>query len=158
LGVVFVLLLGEIDLSVGYVSGVCGVVTALLLLPDHNNWWRFGAFIWPGGDGISGWLVVVLVILLGCAIGAFHGVLIAKLGLPSFVVTLAGLLAWNGVVLIIIGSRGTVVIQNYVIIDVANKYLTDRQGWIFAIIVVGLYAISQLLGVYQRRREGLPAG
>ena len=84
MGIVFVLLLGEIDLSVGFVSGVAGVIVALLTFPDNHH-----VFGWPAA--------IVLALLAGLGIGLLHGVLITKVGIPSFVVTLAGLLAWNGV-------------------------------------------------------------
>jgi D-xylose transport system permease protein len=146
MGVVFVLLLGEIDLSIGYVAGVAGVITALMLSPTtpHNFWWHVGADIWPGGDNVSGFVVIAFVIVFCAAIGMLHGILIAKLGLPSFVVTLAGLISWSGVVLLLIASHGTVVIQNYVIFDVANKNLSDKQDWIFGIVVIAGYALTQI--------------
>src|SRR5919204_5505484 len=97
MGVTFALLLGEIDLSIGFVSGVGGVLTALLLTPDGNE--------------LPTWLTLVIVFAAGLSIGTLHGLIITKIGVPSFVVTLAGLLAWNGVVLLLIGSRGTVILQ-----------------------------------------------
>ena len=86
MGVVFVLLLGEIDLSIGYVSAVAGVLVALLLLPGESD--------------LPVWLVIILGLGSGQVIGALQGPIITKVGIPSFVVTLAGLLAWNGVVLL----------------------------------------------------------
>ena len=59
----------------------------------------------------------------GLAIGTLHGLIITKVGVPSFVVTLAGLLAWNGVVLLLIGSKGTVILQNDFVIGLANDFL-----------------------------------
>src|SRR6201999_1403589 len=101
LGVVFVLLLGEIDLSVGYVSGVCGVIAAKLVEPPGT------ASGWPvHTDGL---LAILIALLAGAAIGLLQGSIIVKLGIPSFVVTLAGYLAWAGVVLIVIGNGGTIV-------------------------------------------------
>src|SRR5215208_2340960 len=82
MGVTFALLLGEIDLSIGFVSGVGGVLTAILLTPDKS--------VPPT------WLVMVIVLAAGIGIGTLHGLIITKVGVPSFVVTLAGLLAWNG--------------------------------------------------------------
>src|SRR4051794_21207776 len=116
MGIVFVLLLGEIDLSIGFVSGVAGVLTTLLLLPDGNQ--------------VSPVIAVAVALLAGVAIGTVHGVIITKVGVPSFVVTLAGLLAWNGVVLALIGSRGTVILQDDFVIGVANDFLSDGTGWL----------------------------
>ena len=97
MGIVFVLLLGEIDLSVGYVSGMGGTIAAVLLEP---------------GKGIPTSVAVALALGAGLAIGLLNGFFVAKIGVPSFVVTLAGLLGWQGVQLQIIGSSGTIVIQN----------------------------------------------
>ncbi|MDP9145890.1 MAG: sugar ABC transporter permease, partial [Actinomycetota bacterium] len=109
MGVVFVLLLGEIDLSVGYVSAVAGVIATVLLIPD--------------GSQVATPIAVALALGSGIAIGTFHGLIITKIGIPSFVVTLAGLIAWNGVVLLLIGSRGTVILQDSFMIGLANDFL-----------------------------------
>ena len=141
MGVVFVLLLGEIDLSIGFVSGVGGVLTAVLLLPDGNE--------------LAVGLVIPLVLLAGLAIGVLHGMIITKLGVPSFVVTLAGLLAWNGVVLLLIGSRGTVILQDDFTIGLANDFLAPTTAWILAAVAVATYAAVQLNEVRVRRKSGL---
>ena len=91
-GVVFVLLLGEIDLSVGYVSGVCGVVAAKLVEPPGTaSGWSFHT---------DGFVAICIALVTGALIGLLQGTIIVKIGIPSFVVTLAGYLAWAGVVLI----------------------------------------------------------
>ena len=144
MGIVFVLLLGEIDLSVGYVAGVAGVATALLLLPD-------------GSREIGALPAIVIAVLIGASIGLLHGLLITKLGIPSFVVTLAGLLGWNGVVLLLIGTRGTVTIQNDTIIGVANEFLSDSVAWVVMLLGVALYAGVLLAGRRARANVGLPA-
>ncbi|MFJ2111699.1 sugar ABC transporter permease, partial [Streptomyces sp. NPDC087850] len=91
-GIVFVLLLGEIDLSVGSVSGVSGAVVAVLSVTH----------------GMNEWLALVVAIVSGAVIGAFHGFLFARVGAPAFAVTLAGLLFWLGFMLQILGSNGTI--------------------------------------------------
>ena len=144
IGVVFVLLLGEIDLSVGFVSGVAGVTVAKILL--------------PGGFGLPSLLAIGLALLVGAGIGVLQGTIIAKIGVPSFVVTLAGLLAWQGVVLLVIGEGGTVVIQDGLVIDIANSFLSDRLGWLLAAASAALYGISKAVGILGRRRAGLPTG
>jgi D-xylose transport system permease protein len=143
MGIVFVLLLGEIDLSVGFVSGVGGVLVALLLLPDGNE--------------LPTAVALALALGAGLAIGTFHGLLITKIGIPSFVVTLAGLLAWNGVVLLLIGSRGTVILQNDFTIGLANDFLSDAVAWAAVIVVTLLNAAVQFARVRSRRKAGLPA-
>ena len=141
MGVTFALLLGEIDLSIGFVSGVGGVLTAILLTPDGNE--------------LPTFVVLAIVFGFGLAIGTFHGLIITKIGVPSFVVTLAGLLAWNGVVLLLIGSKGTVILQNDFVIGVANDFLPDSTAWILMIVVTALYAVIQLAGLRSRNAAGL---
>jgi len=142
MGVTFALLLGEIDLSIGFVSGVGGVLTAILLTPD--------------GNVMPTWLVLVIVLGAGIAIGTTHGLIITKLGVPSFVVTLAGLLAWNGVVLLLIGSKGTVILQNDFVIGIANNFLPDGTAWILAIVCVALYAAVLLARQRSRKANVCP--
>ena len=141
MGVTFALLLGEIDLSIGFVSGVGGVLTAILLTPDGNE--------------LATPIVLLIVLGVGLAIGTFHGLIITKIGVPSFVVTLAGLLAWNGVVLLLIGSKGTVILQNDFVIGVANDFLPDGTAWILMIVVSALYALVQLASLRSRKSAGL---
>jgi D-xylose transport system permease protein len=141
MGVVWVLLLGEIDLSIGYVSGVAGVITAVLLTPDGNE--------------VSTVVAISLALLGGIGIGILHGLIITKVGVPSFVVTLAGLLAWNGVVLLLIGSRGTVVLQDDFTISLANDFLSAGAAWIAVLACVGLYAAMQLNEIRVRRAADL---
>jgi D-xylose transport system permease protein len=142
MGIVFVLLLGEIDLSVGFVSGVAGVITALLLLPD--------------GSQVPTGVAIAAALGSGLAIGTLHGLLFAKIGIPSFVVTLAGLLAWNGVVLLLIGSRGTVVLQDDFVIGFANDFLPHNTAWLLVLATVGAYALVQVWGLSKRSAAGLP--
>jgi D-xylose transport system permease protein len=143
MGIVFVLLLGEIDLSVGYVSGVAGVTTALLMNPDGHN--VFGA-----GPAIF------VALAVGLAIGVGQGLIITKIGVPSFVVTLAGLLAWNGVVLLLIGDKGTVIIQNSVVVGFANDFLPAATAWIVLAAGIALYAGILMSGDRTRKKAGLP--
>jgi D-xylose transport system permease protein len=142
MGVVFVLLLGEIDLSIGYVSGVAGVICTLLLLPDGNE--------------VAPAVGLAAALGAGAAIGTLHGLIITKIGVPSFVVTLAGLLAWNGVVLLLIGSRGTVILQDDFIIGFANDFLADGAAWLLMLASVAAYAAVQFLGLRRRAKAGLP--
>lgn len=144
IGVVFVLLIGEIDLSVAYVSAVGGVVMTLLLRPGSPGWpW---------------WLAVGAALLVTTAIGFVHAIIITKAGVPSFVVTLAGLLIWSGVVLILTtqySTSGTVRIQNPVVVGLANDFLSDAWGWLVAAVIVASYGLSQLQTSRSRRSGGL---
>jgi D-xylose transport system permease protein len=141
MGVVFVLLIGEIDLSVGYVSGMGGVIAALLLEP---------------GKGVPTWLAVALGLGTGLAIGLLQGSFVAYIGVPSFVVTLAGLLIWNGVLLQVIGSSGTVLIQDKFVNGLANDYIKHWLAWTVAILGIAAYVLQQLATIYRRRRAELP--
>ncbi len=137
------LLLGEIDLSVGYVSGVAGVTRSRCCCsPTATSCRR------PSRSSCA--------LGAGLAIGTFHGLLITKIGIPSFVVTLAGLLAWNGVVLLLIGSRGTVILQNDFAIGLANDFLTDDVGWLLVIVCTALYRRVQFARERSRRRRACP--
>jgi D-xylose transport system permease protein len=131
-----------VNLSVGYVSGVGGAICAVLLIPDGN---QFAA-----GPALA------VAIAAGLAIGLFQGTIITRIGIPSFVVTLAGLLAWNGVVLKIIGSRGTIVVQDKLVNGIANDYVDHTVAWLVIEGAVALYAATILLGIRQRRKAGLP--
>ena len=141
MGVTFALLLGEIDLSIGFVSGVGGVLTAILLTPDGNE--------------LPTAVVLLIAAAAGVVIGTLHGLIITKVGVPSFVVTLAGLLAWNGVVLLLIGSKGTVILQNDTVIGLANDFLAPGVAWALVAVCVALYAAVQLVRLQSRRKAGL---
>jgi D-xylose transport system permease protein len=142
IGVVFVLLLGEIDLSIGYVSGIAGVVVAKLTFPD-------------GSFEATGILAIVIAVIVTALIGLFQGSFVAIIGVPSFVVTLAGLLFWQGVILYSIGDQGVIVIDDSLVNNVANYFFSDRVGYLIAVIAVALFALSTLLGVVSRRRHGI---
>jgi D-xylose transport system permease protein len=147
LGVVFVLLLGEIDLSVGYVSGVCGVVAAKLTQPPGT------ASGWPIHTG--GLVAIAAAIVTGALIGFLQGSIVVKIGIPSFVVTLAGYLAWAGVVLIAIGNGGTIVIQDKYINGIANKFFSHTAAIVLVGLSVALYAAMLITRMISRRRAGL---
>jgi D-xylose transport system permease protein len=139
-GIVFVLLLGEIDLSVAYVSAVAGVGLTLLLRA-----------------GVPWYLALPCALAAAAAIGALQGTIITVFRVPSFVVTLAGLLAWNGVVLLLVGSGGTIVIQDPVIIGLTSAFLPDAWGWAVALVGLAAFLFTRLSGQAARRRGGLPS-
>ena len=144
IGVVFVLLLGEIDLSIGFVSGVAGVTAAKLVLPDANQ--------------TSAFVAIGAALLVGAAIGLLQGTIVAKIGVPSFVVTLAGLLAWQGVVQKSIGEQGVIVIEDSRINDLTNYFFSDRSGWILAALASLFFAANTIARLAGRRRAGIAAG
>ena len=142
IGVVFVLLLGEIDLSIGYVSGVAGVIVAQLQMPD-------------GSLVIKGVVAIIIAVLLTGVIGVLHGTVVAVVGVPAFVVTLAGLLFWQGVILQSIGQRGVISIQDSTINNVSNYFFSDAAGLGIAGGACALFALSNFAGVYSRRKLGI---
>jgi len=144
-GVVFVLLIGEIDLSIGYVSGIASVVVAELQVPGSGHQW-------------PGVVAILCAIAAGAAIGALQGSIIALIGVPSFVVTLAGLLIWQGVIQKDLGTQGVIGIQDKQINDVANYVLTKNWGWAIAIVFAVGLAVASLGTWWSRRRVGLPTG
>jgi D-xylose transport system permease protein len=142
IGVVFVLLIGEIDLSIGYLSGIAGVVVAKLQYPDSS--WE-----------VHGVLAIAIAVLVVALIGLFQGSFVAIIGVPSFVVTLAGLLFWQGAIQYTIGDQGVIVIDDSLINNVANYFFSDTAGYLIAAIVSGLFLLATLAGVISRRRHGI---
>ncbi len=141
-GVVFVLLLGEIDLSIGFVSGIAALTAAELQLPGSSH-------DWPG------WLAILAALAVVAVIGAAQGTVVAKVGVPSFVVTLAGLLIWQGVILRVLEVRGVIIIEDNWINDTATYYFSSNVSWLIAAIITGAYALVALGGVVGNRRAGL---
>lgn len=139
MGLVFVLLLGEIDLSAGYASGVTGAVL-VILIANHNVPW---------------YLAFLISLVVGLALGAILGTLVARLGIPSFVVTLAAFLAFQGILLLLAGEGGTISISDKYILAVENNNLTVAQSWIFYVATMGLYVLSGLNRINTRRKAGL---
>jgi D-xylose transport system permease protein len=149
-GVVFVLLLGEIDLSIGYLSGLAAVAVAELQLPGADHDAPFGV-IAP----VSGLLAIPIAIAIAGGLGAAQGSVVAKVGVPSFVVTLAGLLIFQGVILHLLEVRGTILIEDHWINDTAYYYFSHTWGWIVAGIITVGYAAIALGQVIGQRRAGL---
>ncbi len=140
-GVVFVLLIGEIDLSVAFVSGVAGVVVAETQLPTGAN--------------LPWWVCVLAAIAATTAIGAFQGSIVALIGVPSFVVTLAGYEIWSGVILKVI-KQGVIVIQDQKINDFSSYLFSITASWIIAGIVSGAYVGGMLWSAIAGIRHGIP--
>jgi D-xylose transport system permease protein len=147
IGIVFVLLIGEIDLSVGYVSGVAAVLTVLLLrLPSP-------ALPWPIAIGAA--------LIAAILIGFIQGFIITRTGAHSFVVTLAGLLVWSGVVLImttVYSTAGTIVIQDETVIGIANEYLPEQWGWVLWALTNAIFAFGRISRYRSLQRQNLSSG
>lgn len=142
LGVVFVLLLGEIDLSVAYVSGLCAALFAVL---NVNN-------------GVNQWLALLVAVASGAVVGVIHGLFFAKVGVPAFVVTLAGNLGWNGLMLQVLGATGTVNLSGK---DIVSRLYTTIYGqqlaaYGAAVIGIALFVVASLVDASRRRAAGVP--
>jgi len=139
-GVVLVLLLGEIDLSVGAASGLCAAVMAVLSVKH----------------GMPGWAAVMSGLAAGVLIGLLQGAWVTRLKVPSFVVTLAGYLGWQGALLWILGSTGTVNLVDPFIVNLVNSRLPVWAGWAVAGGAVALMAGVGFRARTRRAAAGLP--
>jgi D-xylose transport system permease protein len=189
MGIVFVLLLGEIDLSAGTASGLCASLMALHYVRNGNLLGSMGTGvfisflvvlgiavvlallqrIWAGaviaalgivviaiGVPVNAWLEMLIAICVGTAIGCITGFLVSKIGMPSFVVTLALFIVWQGVILQFIGEGGTLPISTSDTLNaVANGNLSVAGSWILFIIAAGGYALVALGQHFTRRKRGL---
>jgi D-xylose transport system permease protein len=141
IGVVFVLLLGEIDLTVGVVSGLCAAVTAVLNVKM----------------GYPGAVAVVAGLGVGLIIGLVQGVWITRFGIPSFVVTLAGLIGWQGTLLVVLGNTGTINLRDPFLVGLAGTFFTGLPAWGLGTLFVAYMAASALLSRRGRVAAGLTA-
>ena len=139
MGLVFVLLLGEIDLSAGYAAGVCGAILVIMVTKMDYSWY----IAFPAS------------IILGTILGGGIGYLVAQLKIPSFVVTLATFLAFQGLLLLLVGEGGTIRIEDPVILAVENKNLSVSASWAFFFVTSAAYVFSGLWKFMKRRRAGL---
>ena len=142
MGQVFVLLLGEIDLSLGFVAGIGATVATLLVAPGLG---------WPW------WSAVIVALGVAAVLGIVQGLLITRLRLPSFVVTLAGLLGFNGLMIQLLGAGGTVPIASDTINNFANGTLSPLMGWIVTGGAVLVFGALTYLKDAKRRASGLVA-
>ncbi|MDK1475184.1 sugar ABC transporter permease [Streptomyces sp. 549] len=142
-GIVFVLLLGEIDLSVGSVSGLSGAVFAVLAV---NN-------------GMPEWAAILFALLTGALAGTVHGFFFAKIGVPAFVVTLAGLLAWNGLMLQVLDSTGTINLDDEgLVATLSSHYFSEvAAAYGLAFVAVAGYFAAQFLDSRRRNAAGIPS-
>jgi D-xylose transport system permease protein len=140
MGLVFVLLLGEIDLSAGTTGGLCSAIMAVLLLRHGTSWW----------------LALLVGLVAGVLIGFGMGWLRARLGIPSFVITLATFLAFQGVTLILIGGQGSVIVpSDSPLIRLENGFVPLWLGWTLLVLFVVGYAAIKVNDAFGRRRAGL---
>ncbi|MFE7133782.1 sugar ABC transporter permease [Streptomyces sp. NPDC057638] len=142
-GIIFVLLLGEIDLSVGAVSGVSGAVVAVLSVTH----------------GVNEWLAILAAVGGGALIGALHGFFFARIGAPAFAVTLAGLLFWQGFMLQLLGENGTINLDGEGVVGrLTTYYFTDvAAAYGLAAVAVAVYLLSGLADSRRRAAAGIPS-
>ncbi len=190
MGLVFVLLIGEIDLAAGTASGLAAAVLALHLVGDGNLLGSMGTLvfvafvvvmavaialgawlrIWTGaavaalglvlmlvGFPPNAWLEMLLAVCVGVVIGLLTGFLVAKFGMPSFVVTLALFIAWQGVILQLIGDGGTLGLRDPVLVAVANGSMSTAGSWLLFLVAAGGFAAVLLTRQFRRRKLGLVA-
>ncbi|MFI2709867.1 sugar ABC transporter permease [Micromonospora sp. NPDC018662] len=139
MGLIFVLLLGEIDLSAGFASGVCAAILANVVSVLGYPWY----------------VAILAALVTGVVIGLTLGFLVAKIGIPSFVVTLAGFLAFQGVVLLLMKEGTNISIDDDVIIGIENGRIPPAIGWLLAAVAIAGYAAAQLLRHRNRVSRGL---
>src|SRR6201994_1022764 len=138
-GIVYVLLLGEIDLSVGAVSGLAGAV--MVVLNVKHGW--------------NPYLSIAAAVAVGAAIGCAQGFLFRRFVVPSFVVTLAGLLTWQGALLQVLGKTGSLNVTDSKITGLANIFYSNTTGWIIAIVCIVAYGLVLAIGFRRRLAAGL---
>ena len=190
MGLVFVLLTGEIDLAAGTASGLAAALMALHLVSGGNMLGAMGGFVfavlivtmlvaaalaiwvrvWAGavvsvltavilliGVPANPWIEMVLAVGVGVVVGCLTGFLVARIGMPSFVVTLALFITWQGVILQLIGDGGTLGLRDPVINAVANGNLSTLGSWVLFVVAAGGYAAVLLLQQRNRLHKGLVA-
>ncbi|GII25585.1 sugar ABC transporter permease [Planosporangium mesophilum] len=142
MGLIFVLLLGEIDLSAGFASGVCAAVLAVLVTNQHQPWY----------------VAVLAALVTGAVIGTLIGLLVAKVGIPSFVVTLAGFLAFQGLLLVLVKNGTNIAVTDPVIKAIDFDGLVPPVvGWVLLVVAVVGFAGVQLMRRRKRAARGLAA-
>ncbi|MFD1930139.1 MULTISPECIES: sugar ABC transporter permease [Nonomuraea] len=142
LGIIMVLLLGEIDLSAGSVSGLCAVVMTILYV--KQGWHPMAA--------------IAVALAAALAIGLLHGLMHTKLRMPSFVVTLAGLIGWQGLLLYLLGRGGTINLPfDGFVSRLSDTWLPPAMAWALVAVLVGAYAAAGLIARRARTAAALPA-
>jgi D-xylose transport system permease protein len=141
-GLVFVILLGEIDLSAGTTSGVA--MALFVVLAD------------PGGAALNWVLALLIALVVGVVIGLFIGFFVARVGIPSFVVTLGLFLGFQGVQLLIIGTGGLYRIQDDAVINIENGNMPIWAGWVLLFVMLVISFVTAMVDRARRTRAGVP--
>ncbi|MFG2940137.1 sugar ABC transporter permease [Streptomyces sp. NPDC048282] len=138
-GIVFVLLLGELDLSVGSISGFAAAVFAVLNVDN----------------GVPEWLALIAAVLTGTVAGTVQGYSVARTRVPAFVITLAGLLTWNGLMLVILGTSGTINLDDDGLIAGLTSYYFTNAGVAYAVAALATALVFFAAYLNRRRRMAL---
>jgi D-xylose transport system permease protein len=139
-GLFLVLLVGEIDLSVGIVSGLAGAILGVVAV-NHR---------------VAGLIAIVISIVAGVVIGSIHGLIVIRVRVPSFVVTLAGLIGWQGLQLHLLGNGGSINFPTSVITQLTSTFLPPLVAGLLAAAVCGTYGTVLIRTRSRRLREQLP--
>jgi len=137
-GITIVLLLGDIDLSAAATAGVCAALLAVLIVA-----------------GVPGWIACIIAMALGTMMGTAQGLLVAYVGIPSFVVTLAGLLGFQGLMLKILGIQGAINMRDPIVRGLTTVSLPPLLGWTLAVLCLIVFTIVQLRRRNRRHERGL---
>lgn len=142
MGVVLVMVAGEIDLSLGSATGASAALLGVLLTSQH----------WPAG------LAIAVTLLFGLLLGLLQGIITTQIGVPSFIVTLGGFLAFAGVQLALIGSAGQIAISSPAVIAIANDYIARAVAWALAGVVIAGLVVTEVAGHRAWSRAGVGGG
>ncbi len=141
IGMTVILIIKHIDLSVGYVAGFLGAIAAIMMK-----------------GGMSPWLVIPIVLAAGCAIGLYQGILVAKVGVPAFVVTLAGMFIFRGLLSLTTAGTGTIVVDSEGFKNISNGFIPDlpiKSSFHELTLVIGLAAIILVIFSQIKSRKNL---
>lgn len=139
LGVIMVLLLGEIDLSIAAVATLCAVIMAVL----------------TERSGAPAWVAIMAALLSGAFIGFINGFFVAIIRVPSFIVTLAGSIFYSGLLLYLLHGQATLIISNSFILAIALNFLPNTLSIVLGALVVLLFAAGLIFNYVRRKRAGL---
>ncbi|MDF2544981.1 MAG: sugar transporter permease [Herbinix sp.] len=141
IGMTVILIIKHIDLSVGYVAGFLGAIAAIMMK-----------------GGMSPWVVIPIVLLAGCAIGLYQGILVAKVGVPAFVVTLAGMFIFRGLLSLTTAGTGTIVVDSEGFKNISNGFIPDlpiKSSFHELTLLIGLVAIILVIFSQIKSRKNL---
>ncbi|MCU1481429.1 MAG: hypothetical protein JWQ19_2215 [Subtercola sp.] len=144
IGIVLVLLLGQIDLSVGSVSGLAAAILGVGLTQQN----------WPVA------IAIIVALVVGAAIGYLYGLLFTRFGVPSFVITLAGLLAFLGLQLKILGPTGSINLpyDSWIVQFATSAFLPPWAAYALAFIAAAALFFGDVRRASRRRKAGLSTG